>query len=49
MATHSSTLIWEISWTEELGDLESMGSKVLDMTEQLTHTLGIESLIYTVK
>ena len=26
MATHSSTLAWEISWTEELGRLQSMGS-----------------------
>ena len=49
MVTHYSILTWKISWTEELGGLESMGLKVLDMTEQLTHTLGIESLIYTVK
>ena len=49
MVTHSSILTWKIPWTEELGGLESMGLKVLDMTEQLTHTLGIESLIYTVK
>ena len=27
MATHSSTLAWEISWTEELGMLQSMGSQ----------------------
>ena len=25
MATHSSTLAWRISWTEELGGLPSMG------------------------
>ena len=25
MATHSSILAWEISWTEELGGLQSMG------------------------
>ena len=25
MATHSSTLVWEISWTEEPGRLLSMG------------------------
>ena len=49
MVTHYSILTWKIPWTEELGGLESMGLKVLDMTEQLTHTLGIESLIYTVK
>ena len=26
-ATHSSILAWEISWTEELGRLQSMGSQ----------------------
>ena len=25
MATHSSTLAWKISWTEEPGGLQSMG------------------------
>ena len=27
MATHSSILAWRISWTEELGQLQSMGSQ----------------------
>ena len=27
MATHSSSLAWEIPWTEEPGRLESMGSQ----------------------
>ena len=27
MATHSSTLAWRISWTEELGRLQSTGSQ----------------------
>ena len=27
MATHSSTLAWEISWMEEPGRLQSMGSR----------------------
>ena len=27
MATHSSTLDWEIPWTEEPGELWSMGSQ----------------------
>ena len=27
MATHSSTLAWKIPWTEELGELQSMGSQ----------------------
>ena len=25
MATHTSILVWEIPWTEELGRLQSMG------------------------
>ena len=33
MATHSSILAWRIPWTEELGRLQSMGCKELDMTE----------------
>ena len=36
MATHSSTLAWEISWTEEPGGLYSpWGHKDSDMTECL--------------
>ena len=27
MATHSSILVWEITWTEDPGELESMGSQ----------------------
>ena len=27
MATHSSILAWEIAWTEEPGELQSMGSQ----------------------
>ena len=27
MATHSSTLAWRIPWTEEPGELETMGSQ----------------------
>ena len=27
IATHSGTLAWEIPWTEEPGQLQSMGSK----------------------
>ena len=32
MATHSSILAWKISWTEEPGGLQSMGSQRV-MTE----------------
>ena len=27
MATHSSTLVWRIPWTEEAGGLQSTGSQ----------------------
>ena len=27
MATHSNILVWEIPWTEEPGELQSMGSQ----------------------
>ena len=32
MATHSNILAWEIPWTEEPGELQSVGSQELDMT-----------------
>ena len=35
MATHSSVLAQEITWTEEPGRLQSMASQELDMTERL--------------
>ena len=38
MATHSSILAWRISWTEELGGLQSTGRKESDTTEQLHFT-----------
>ena len=33
MATHSSTLLWRISWTEEPGGLQDTGCQELDTTE----------------
>ena len=33
MATHSSVLPWEISLTEELGELQSRGLKESDTTD----------------
>ena len=36
LAIHFSILAWEITWTEEPGGLQSMGSKELYMTEKLT-------------
>ena len=38
MATHSSILPGESSWTEEPGGLQSTGSKKSDMTEATEHT-----------
>ena len=35
-ATHSSILAWEISWTEESGGLQSMGS------QRVGHLIAIE-------
>ena len=35
MAPHSSTLAWEIPWTEEPRRLQSMGSLRVDTTERL--------------
>ena len=33
MATHSSSLVWRIPWTEERGGLPSWSRKEMDMTE----------------
>ena len=37
MATHSNILVWQISWTEELGGLPSMSHKQSDMTKHTTY------------
>ena len=39
MATHSSIIAWRISWTEEPGRLQSMGSQKSDTTERPTLSL----------
>ena len=38
MTIHSSILAWRIPWAEEPGELQSVGSKRVDTTEQLTAT-----------
>ena len=38
MATHSNILAWEIPWTEEPGELQSMGS------QRIGHNLAIEQI-----
>ena len=35
MATHSSTLAWEIPWAEEPGGLQSMELQESDTTQQV--------------
>ena len=42
LAIHSSILAWRILWTEESGELQSIGSQS-DMTERLTHSLSMWS------
>ena len=43
MATHSSILVWEISWTEEPGGLQSM------VSQRDRHNLATEQQQYTVR
>ena len=48
MATYSSILAWGISWTEEPGGLQSMGSQELDTTQQIStqqHTQCLAQVI----
>ena len=45
MATISSILTWKIPWTEEPGELQSMGHKVWDVTEH-THTYILKFFQY---
>ena len=40
MATHPNILAWRIPWTEEPGELQSLGGKELDTTEQLILSLS---------
>ena len=42
MATHSSVLAWKISWTEEAGRLQSMGS------QRVRHDLEQQKQAFTV-
>ena len=39
IATHSSILAWEIPWTEETGELQSMGSQESDTTSRLNNNM----------
>ena len=44
MATHSSTLLWRIPWTEEPGELQSMGSKRVGHAQTLFTHLSLITL-----
>ena len=45
MATHSSILAWRIPWTEEPGELQSMGSQTVGHNRG-TNTLTISLSIF---
>ena len=44
MATHSSTLVWKIPWTEEPGRLQSMGSRSQTRLSDFTFTFHFHAL-----
>ena len=44
MATHSSTLAWQIPWTEEPGRLQSMGSVSQTRLSNFTFTFHFHAL-----
>ena len=47
MATHSSTLAWRISWTEEPGRLQSMGSQRVRHDFERLHFHALEKEMAT--
>ena len=49
MATHSSILAWKITWTEEPGGLQSMGSQESDTTEQRNHYHHQSDILHVLK
>ena len=46
MATHSSSLAWEIPWIKEPGELCPWGRKESDTTESLTLLLFIKDVTF---
>ena len=48
MATHCSVLAWEISWTEEPGRLQSMGSQS-EMTEHAHNSFSKSYILSELK
>ena len=47
IATHSSILAWEILWTEQPGERQSMGSE-LDMAKRLSMSTAQHRELYSV-
>ena len=47
MATHSSTLAWKISWTEEHGRLQSMGSQRVG--HDLATSLSVFHIVWEIR
>ena len=45
MATHFSILAWKISWTEEPGGLQSMGSQESDTTQWLNNSSNFRTIL----
>ena len=46
MATHSSSLVWTIPWSEEPGGLQSMGLQESNTTEQLSkYTMVMRAVV----
>ena len=46
MATHSSTLVWRIPWTEKPLGYSPRGLKESDTTERLTHNMREKNVFY---
>ena len=47
MATHSSILVWRITWTEEPGGLQSMGSQTFGAAEPISRGCPVSQLLYS--
>ena len=43
MATHSSILAWTISWTEESGEIQSLGLQRVRQDRAITHVKHTDS------
>ena len=48
MAPHPSILAWRISWTEEPGGLQSVGSQELDTTQWLRQPCQSAAILLTI-